>query len=100
MQVKNTYLKFLGNSFADYPKAETFIRQWHYSKSIKGTACKYLFGLFHGDELIGVAVISHPFGSKCRSKYSRGKLESGVYELRRLCCIDNTPKNTDSYFIS
>ena len=21
-------------------------------------------------------------------------------ELRRLCCIDNTPKNTESYFIS
>lgn len=25
--------------------------------------------------------------------------ESDVLELRRLCCIDDTPKNTESYFI-
>ena len=25
--------------------------------------------------------------------------EKDLIELRRLCCIDNTPKNTESYFI-
>jgi hypothetical protein len=28
-----------------------------------------------------------------------GNCESDVIELRRLCCIDDTPKNTESYFI-
>ena len=27
------------------------------------------------------------------------KAERKVIELKRLCCIDNTPKNTESYFI-
>ena len=27
------------------------------------------------------------------------EVESDVVELRRLCCIDDTPKNTESYFI-
>jgi len=28
-----------------------------------------------------------------------GAVESDVIELRRLCCIDDTPKNTESFFI-
>jgi len=27
-------------------------------------------------------------------------LEKDVIELRRLCCVDNTPKNTESFFIA
>jgi Fe-S cluster biosynthesis and repair protein YggX len=27
------------------------------------------------------------------------KKETDLIELKRLCCIDNTPKNTESYFI-
>lgn len=29
-----------------------------------------------------------------------GETEDEVIELRRLCCIDDTPKNTESYFIA
>lgn len=28
-----------------------------------------------------------------------GKSEEDVIELRRLCCVDKTPKNTESYFV-
>ena len=74
-----------------------FVETWHYSQSINGLRITYVFGLFCEGDLIG-AMIYGPLGmANTWKKY--GKEESDVIELRRLCCIDNTPKCTESYFI-
>ena len=74
-----------------------FIEKWHYSQSINGLRITYVFGLFCDGDLIG-AMIYGPLGmANTWKKY--GETETDVIELRRLCCIDNTPKCTESYFI-
>jgi len=77
---------------------ESFIEQWHYSHSINGVKTKYCFKLLDGDRLIG-ALIYAAFGmASVWKKYADS--EEKVVELRRLCCIDDTPKNTETFFIS
>ena len=74
-----------------------FVETWHYSQSINGLRITYVFGLFCDGNLIG-AMIYGPLGmANTWKKY--GETENDVIELRRLCCIDNTPKCTESYFI-
>ena len=76
---------------------QDFIEKWHYSQSINGLRVSHVFGLFCDDELIG-PMIYGPLGmANTWKKY--GETENDVIELRRLCCIDNTPKCTESYFI-
>ena len=76
---------------------QDFIEKWHYSQSINGLRVSHVFGLFCDDDLIG-AMIYGPLGmANTWKKY--GETENDVIELRRLCCIDNTPKCTESYFI-
>ena len=78
-------------------EVQDFIEKWHYSQSINGLRVSHVFGLFCDDDLIG-AMIYGPLGmANTWKKY--GETENDVIELRRLCCIDNTPKCTESYFI-
>lgn len=74
-----------------------FIESNHYSKSINGCIADYCFKLMDCERIIGAAF----FGRMAMAGQWRrfGKTESDVTELRRLCCIDETPKNTESYFI-
>jgi hypothetical protein len=74
-----------------------FIEKWHYSKSINGIMSSYCFGLYDEDKLIGAMIYGKLGMANAWKKYA--SLESDVIELRRLCCIDDTPKNTESYFI-
>jgi hypothetical protein len=75
-----------------------FIETWHYSKSINGVISDYCFKLEDSsDNLIGGMIYGRLAMASCWKKY--GNEEADVSELRRLCCIDNTPKNTESYFI-
>lgn len=76
---------------------QEFIQKWHYSKSINGCISDYCFKLMDGDNLIGAMF----FGRMAMvGQWKRfGDTEGDVIELRRLCCVDNTPKNTESYFI-
>lgn len=74
-----------------------FIESWHYSKSINGCIADYCYGLFNGDELIGAMFYGRMAMANQWKRFS--STESNVIELRRLCCIDDTPKNTESYFI-
>jgi hypothetical protein len=74
-----------------------FVETWHYSSNVNGLRISNVFGLFYNDSLIG-AMIYGPLGmANTWKKYA--KSESEIIELRRLCCIDNTPRNTESYFI-
>lgn len=74
-----------------------FIEKNHYSGSINGCIADYCFGLYDDENLIGAAF----FGRMAMAgQWKRfGENERDVIELRRLCCIDDTPKNTESFFI-
>lgn len=74
-----------------------FIEEWHYSGSINGVMGTYLFGLYDEEKLIGAMIYGSLGMANAWKKYA--KLPGDVIELRRLCCIDDTPKNTESYFI-
>ena len=76
-----------------------FLKTWHYSKNIKGLLQEFVFSLRHEGELIGVCLFGTPAGINTPKYYAEGKNPKGVYELRRLCLIDETPKNAESYFI-
>jgi hypothetical protein len=73
------------------------IEKWHYSHSVNGVNSTYCFGLYD-EELIGGAILGQPALPNVVKRYSEdGRLN--LVELRRLACIDDTPKNTESYFI-
>lgn len=74
-----------------------FIEHWHYSANVNGLRISHVFGLYYESHLIG-AMIYGPLGmANTWKKYADS--ENEVIELRRLCCIDHTPRNTESYFI-
>ena len=74
-----------------------FVETWHYSSNVNGLRISNVFGLFYKGDLIG-AMIYGPLGmANTWKKYADS--ESEIVELRRLCCIDETPRNTESYFI-
>lgn len=75
-----------------------FVEKWHYSHNINGLKDEYCFALYHENTMIGAAIFGEPATPGVVEAYSEnGTLQ--VTELRRLCCIDNTPRNTESYFI-
>ena len=73
-----------------------FIEKWHYSRNVNGLRISQVFGLFHEKNLIGAMIYGALGMANQWKKYA--KEESKVVELKRLCCIDKTPKNTESYF--
>jgi hypothetical protein len=76
---------------------QSFIEQWHYSGSINGCIADYCYTLTDGFLVKGAMFYGR---MAMRNQWRRfGEKESDVIELRRLCCIDDTPKNTESYFI-
>lgn len=79
-------------------KVKDFIETHHYSKNINGLKDSYCFGLYNGEELIGACIYGGPAMNNQASKYNKDNPDL-VLELRRLCCIDETPKNTESFFI-
>ena len=75
-----------------------FVETWHYSKSINGVMSDYCFKLEdENNNLIGAMIYGRLAMASCWKKYV--EKEKDILELRRLCCIDDTPKNTESYFI-
>lgn len=88
--------------FISPPKCDLeFIRQFmeseHYSRNANVSAM-YCFALVSkGRGIVGVAVYSKPAMNSIYKLYAEN--EKDVVELRRLVCIDDTPKNTESYFV-
>ena len=74
-----------------------FVEHWHYSKSINGIISDFCFKLTDRGELIGAAIYGRLAMANQWKRF--GEEESDVIELRRLCCVDKTPKNTESFFI-
>lgn len=75
----------------------SFIEKWHYSGSINGCISDFCYGLYDKDVLIGAMFYGRMAMANQYKRFS--EVENNVIELRRLCCIDDTPKNTESYFI-
>jgi len=76
---------------------KNFIEKWHYSGSINGCITDYCYGLYYESNLIGAMFYGRMAMCNQYKRFSANK--NNVIELRRLCCIDDTPKNTESYFI-
>ena len=74
-----------------------FVEKWHYSGNINGLRISHCFALYDGDELIGGMIFGSMAMANAWKRYADA--EEDIIELRRLCCIDDTPKNTESYFI-
>ncbi len=75
-----------------------FVENWHYSKNVNGLTISYCFKLLDiNDTLIGAIIYGKIAMANVWKKYVEN--ENDIIELKRLCCIDNTPKNTESYFI-
>lgn len=74
-----------------------FIEKNHYSHNINGVHSEICFALKNAGELIGAAIFGKMAMRNAYKKYH--PIEKEIIELRRLVCIDDTPKNTESYFI-
>jgi len=81
------------------PRSEivAFIEMHHYSKSINGCNFSHGFKLIYDGGIVGAAFFGRLAMANQWKRFS--DVESDVIELRRLCCIDDTPKNTESFFI-
>jgi hypothetical protein len=76
----------------------SFVEHWHYSKNVNGLTTDYCFKLLDADgNMIGAMIYGKIAMANVWKKYAEN--ENELIELKRLCCIDNTPKNTESFFI-
>jgi hypothetical protein len=89
-----------------YQTVKPFLEKYHYSHNTNGIVVSYCFGLFKPQEalfgipiLVGAAIVGRPSMNRQAAKWWPTNPRQ-CYELRRLACIDDTPKNTESYFIS
>lgn len=74
-----------------------FIKAHHYTGGChNGPMC---WGLFDGDELIGVCAFATPSSENVRASVFGPDLKDTVTELHRLVVLDGTPTNTESWFI-
>jgi len=72
-----------------------FIEQHHYSKSVRGVTPTHCFRIDHEGQLVGAAIFGIPAMRETIRKYSEdGRLK--LVELRRLCFLDEAPRNTES----
>lgn len=75
-----------------------FIEKHHYSKSINGCISDFCYALYDtADKMTGAMFFGRLAMANQYKRFS-DNIED-VIELRRLCCIDDTPFNTESYFI-
>lgn len=86
-----------------YTTARPFVEKWHYSKNTNGIKVYQCFGLFRNSdiglpELVGAMIYGSPAMNHQATKWNPDNPDKCI-ELRRLCCIDDTPKNTESFFI-
>lgn len=75
-----------------------FIETWHYSHNINGCIADYCFALYNPQhEMVGAMFYGKMAMANQWKRFS--DKPDNVIELRRLCCIDNTPRNAESFFI-
>ena len=77
---------------------QSFVHKWHYSHDTNGVQQTQCFALFDNMKMIGAMIYALPSMKSTAAKYNPDN-PLRCWELRRLCCIDDTPTNTESYFI-
>ena len=77
---------------------QSFIHKWHYSHDTNGIQQTQCFALYNENKIIGAIIYAIPSMPNTAKKYNPDN-PLRCWELRRLCCIDDTPTNTESYFI-
>ena len=97
--IKNFEVRHTGNS-----EAVPFVKQHHYSGRCHGGAmCWSLIDTEH-DELIGVAAFVTPISENVRRSLwkddKKEELKHHVTELHRFVTLDDTPHNTETWFLS
>ena len=81
-----------------------FIEKHHYSHYAGGIQHKQCFALYSPDgmfglpRMIGAAIYGQPAMPDTAKKYHPDE-PLRCWEMRRLCCIDDTTTNTESFFI-
>lgn len=85
----------------DIRAVKPFIIANHYSHSCHVVGAPISFSLMHENDMIGAMVYGYTaMVGQWKSFMDYGvEKESDMVELRRLVCIDDTPRNTESYFI-
>ena len=84
---------------------QNFIHKHHYSHNTNGIQQMECFALFSegrfgfDKKMIGAALYAIPSMPSTAKKYNPDNPDK-CRELRRLCCLDEAPTNTESYFIS
>jgi hypothetical protein len=75
-----------------------FIEKWHYSGSINGCIADYCYALYDPDgQMKGAMFYGRMAMANQWKRFSDN--QGSVIELRRLCCVDATPRNAESFFI-
>lgn len=93
MALKNWYVKQVTRK-----EVTEFIENWHYSKSINGCIADYCYALFDDNDIMKGAMF---YGRMAMANQWKrfSDTPKNVIELRRLCCVDDTPRNAESFFI-
>jgi hypothetical protein len=72
-----------------------FVEKHHYSRSIRGVTPSFSFEILLDGSLVGAAIFGRPAMKQTFDKYSDGGKYT-LLELRRLCLVDDTPRNIES----
>ena len=91
--MNNIYSVYHNEAIID-EEIKDLINRFHYSKSCRSMQQKHVFKLVdkRSNGLVGVAIYGNPMGKSYNG--------SNTIELRRLCLIDETPRNSESFFIA
>jgi hypothetical protein len=91
-------LKEFQFSLCERKHIESFIEEWHYSHNVNGLMHDYCFKVDIDDVLVGAMIYGSIAMAGVWEKYAEQPQD--LIELRRLCCVDLTPKNLESRFIA
>lgn len=87
-----------------YETVKKFIETWHYSHNTNGIKIYQCFAIWRYPkselipEMVGAMIYGAPAMNNQADSWHPNNPTKCI-ELRRLCCIDNTPRNIESYFI-
>lgn len=93
MALEGYYVKHVSRS-----DVRDFIELNHYSGNINGCIADFCFALYNeSNEMVGAMFYGRMAMANQWKRFS--VIPENVIELRRLCCVDDTPRNAESFFI-
>lgn len=82
-----------------FVECRDFMIKHHYARGMANT-CVAAYGLFDGRHLIGALAFATSCSENVRASVFGAERKSCVTELHRLCILDVTPRNAESWFIA